>query len=52
MTLQTNLVQSIEYIEKTRELLKDNPYQKYVDLHLNTVYWELKRQLTNLNVTD
>ena len=41
-----------EYVEKTRELIRDNPYRQYMDLHLNTVYWELDRQITNLNVTD
>ncbi len=52
MTSKTDLVLSIEYVNRLRELLRDNPYQQYMDLHLNTVYWELERQLTNLNVTD
>ena len=52
MSLKTDLVLAIEHVEKTRELIRDNPYHTYMDLHLNTVYWELQRQLTNLNVTD
>lgn len=52
MTSKAELILAKEYVEKTRELIRDNPYRQYMDLHLNTVYWELDRQITNLNVTD
>ena len=52
MTSKADLLLAQEYIEKTRELIRNNPYRQYMDLHLNTVYWELDRLITNLNVTD
>jgi len=52
MTSKADLILAKEYVEKTRELIRDNSYRQYMDLHLNTVYWELDRQITNLNVTD
>tara|TARA_B100000035_G_C20773478_1_gene453635 strand:+ start:202 stop:369 length:168 start_codon:yes stop_codon:yes gene_type:complete len=52
MTSKADLILAKEYVEKTRELIRDNPYHMYMDLHLNTVYWELDRQITNLNVTN
>ena len=39
----------VEYII---ELTKDNEYKQFIFMHLNPVYYELERQLTNLTITD
>ena len=32
--------------------LKDNEYKQYMFMHLNPVFYELERQLTNLTIAD
>ena len=39
-------------VENIIELIKGNEYEQYMFMHLNSVYYELERQLTNLTVAD
>ena len=47
----TKLILAKYQVEGVINLIKDNPYEQYMFMHLNTVYHELNRQLTNLQVT-
>tara|TARA_Y100000033_G_C2724367_1_gene100045 strand:+ start:217 stop:402 length:186 start_codon:yes stop_codon:yes gene_type:complete len=49
---QTKLILAIYQVENIIELIKDNEYRQYMFMHLNPVYYELKRQLTNLSIAD
>jgi len=49
---QTKLILAIYQVENIIELIKDNEYKQYMFMHLNPVYYELKRQLTNLSIAD
>tara|TARA_B100001939_G_scaffold308925_1_gene289913 strand:+ start:406 stop:591 length:186 start_codon:yes stop_codon:yes gene_type:complete len=49
---QTKLILAIYQVENIIELIKDNEYKEYMFMHLNPVYYELKRQLTNLSIAD
>ena len=33
-------------VENVMKLIEDNPYEQYMYMHLNTVYYELERQLS------
>ena len=48
----TKLVLAKYQVENIIELIKDNEYKQYMFMHLNPVYYELKRQLTNLSIAD
>ena len=52
MDEQTKLILAIYQVENIIELIKDNEYKQYMFMHLNPVYYELKRQLTNLAIAD
>ena len=52
MDEQTKLILAIYQVENIIELIKDNEYRQYMFMHLNPVYYELKRQLTNLAIAD
>ena len=52
MDEQTKLILAIHQVEGIIELIKDNEYRQYMFMHLNPVYYELKRQLTNLSIAD
>ena len=52
MDQQTKLILAIYQVENIIELIKDNEYKQYMFMHLNPVYYELKRQLTNLAIAD
>ncbi len=52
MDEQTKLILAIYQVENIIELIKDNEYKEYMFMHLNPVYYELKRQLTNLSIAD
>ncbi len=52
MDEQTKLILAIYQVENIIELIKDNEYRQYMFMHLNPVYYELKRQLTNLSIAD
>jgi hypothetical protein len=47
----TKLILAKYQVEGVMNLIKDNPYEQYMFMHLNTVYHELNRQLINLQVT-
>ena len=51
MNEETKLLLALYQVEGIIELTKDNEYQKHIFMHMNTVYWELKRQLTNLSTS-
>ena len=42
----TKLILAKYQVEGVMELIKDNPYEEYMKLKLNSVYYELKRQLS------
>ncbi len=33
-------------VKNIMELIKDNPYEQYMYMHLNTVYYEIERQIS------
>ena len=48
----TKLILAKYQVENIIELIKDNEYRQYMFMHLNPVYYELERQLTNLTIAD
>ena len=52
MDEQTKLILAIYQVENIIELIKDNEYRQYMFMHLNPVFYELERQLTNLQIVD
>ena len=52
MDKQTKLILALYQVEGIIKLIEDNEYKQYMFMHLNPVYYELKRQLTNLSITD
>ena len=49
MTSRTDLVDSINYIRRVMSLTSDNEYSKYIVNQLNPVYYELERQVNNMD---
>ena len=47
----TKLILAKYQVEGALELIKGNPYEQYMFMHLNTVFYELERQLTNQSIT-
>jgi len=52
MDEQTKLTLALYQVDNIIKLIEDNEYKQYMFMHLNPVYYELKRQLTNLSITD
>jgi len=52
MDKQTKLTLALYQVDNIIKLIEDNEYKQYMFMHLNPVYYELKRQLTNLSITD
>ena len=52
MDKQTKLTLALYQVDNIIKLIEDNEYKQYMFMHLNPVYYELKRQLTNLTITD
>ena len=52
MDEKSKLILALDQINSIIELIADNEYQQYMFLHLNPVYYELERQLTNLTIAD
>ena len=48
----TKLILAKYQVENIIELTKDNEYKQYIFMHLNPVFYELERQLTNLRIVD
>ena len=48
----TKLILAKYQVENIIELTKDNEYKQFIFMHLNPVFYELERQLTNLIVAD
>ena len=49
---QTKLILALHQVDGIVGLTKDNPYKQFIFMHLNSVKYELERQLTNLAATD
>ena len=49
MTSRTDLVDSMNYIRRVISLTSDNEYSKYIVNQLNPVYYELERQVNNID---
>ena len=47
----TKLILAKYQVEGIMNLIKDNPYEQYMFMHLNSVFYELERQLANLQIT-
>ena len=43
---------ALNQVENIIKLTEDNEYKQFIYMHLNPVYYELQRQLTNLKITD
>ena len=52
MNKATKLILAKYQVEGVMELIKGNPYEKHMFMHLNPVYYELERQLSNLDKTN
>ena len=48
----TKLILAKYQVENIIELTKDNEYRQFIFMHLNPVFYELERQLTNLQIVD
>jgi len=48
----TKLILAKYQVENIIELTKDNEYKQFIFMHLNPVFYELERQLTNLTIAD
>ena len=48
MDEETKLLLALYQVEGIIALTKDNEYKEYIFRHMNPVFWEIKRQLTNL----
>ena len=48
----TRLILAKYQVEGIMKLIEGNPYEQYMFMHLNPVFHELERQLTNQSVTD
>lgn len=48
MNKETKLLLALYQVEGIIALTEDNEYKEYIFRHMNPVYYELKRQLTNL----
>ena len=51
MTSEIKLLLALQQIENLTSLLHQNEYEKYFDIRLIQIQTELKRQLTNLQVS-
>lgn len=52
MNEKTKLILAMDQINALIQLLDGNEYQKFLYSHLIPVFYELKRQLTNLQFSD
>ena len=52
MNKATKLILAKYQVEGGMELIKGNPYEKHMFMHLNPVFYELERQLSNLDKTN
>ena len=48
----TKLILAKYQVEGIIELIKGNEYEQYMFMHLNPVFYELQRQLTNQSIAD
>ena len=49
MSSRTELVDSMNYIRRVMSLTSDNDYSRYIVNQLNPVYYELERQVMNMD---
>ena len=48
MDKQTKLILALYQVDGITQLTKDNEYRQFIFMHLNSIKYELERQLTNL----
>lgn len=46
------LLAALHQVENIVKLTEENEYKQFIYMHLNPVYYELKRQLTNFSQSD
>ena len=52
MNEKTKLILALIQVENIIKLLEDNQFERYMSTQLNGVYYELKRQITNLTLVE
>jgi len=52
MDKQTKLILALHQVNNIISLTEDNEYKQFIYMHMNPVYYELERQLTNLRHSD
>ena len=52
MDEQTKLILALHQVDGITGLTKDNPYKQFIFMHLNSIKYELERQLTNMTIAD
>jgi len=52
MDEQTKLILALYQVDGITQLTKDNEYRQFIFMNLNSIKYELERQLTNLVNTD
>ena len=52
MDEQTKLILALYQVDGITQLTKDNEYRQFIFMHLNSIKYELERQLTNLTIVD
>ena len=52
MDEKTKLILALYQVDGITQLTKDNEYKQFIYMRLNSIKYELERQLTNLTVAD
>ena len=52
MDEKTKLILALHQVDGITGLTKDNEYKQFIFMHLNSIKYELERQLTNLSIAD
>ena len=52
MDEKTKLILALYQVDGITQLTKDNEYKQFIYMRLNSIKYELERQLTNLTITD
>jgi len=47
--IKDDVLSALQQVENIIELTANNEHKQFIYMHLNPVYYELQRQLTNLN---
>ena len=49
MDEKTKLILALYQVDGITQLTKDNEYKQFIFMHLNSIKYELERQLTNIS---